>query len=126
MSRLIFNKLRAIPATAMEIRSTSLRVMGVVLWKCLRSTKMLTKIAAGGKIQGDWIARLTQPPILWIRFLGWLGSGVGLGWLIRDWTNDARVGAISWAIKLVVISAIVSQVPVVIYVLLQCRSGKHN
>ena len=28
--------------------------------------------------QSDWKNRMSQPPILWVRFFGWFVSGVGL------------------------------------------------
>jgi hypothetical protein len=34
-----------------------------------------------------------RPPFLWLRFLGWFGSGVGFGWLIRNFTISASAGA---------------------------------
>jgi len=68
---------------------------------------------------------MIQPPILWVRFFGWFGSGVGLGWLMRDLTTSATAGAMSWAIKLVIISAIA--VPfAVIYLLLRLLSDKNK
>jgi hypothetical protein len=87
---------------------------------------MLSEIANGGNIQGERHTRMTQPPILWLQVFGWVSSGVGLGWLIRDITSDARVGAMSWAIKLLLISAIVTQLSFVIYALLQFRSGRRK
>src|SRR4051794_29623549 len=34
-----------------------------------------------------------RPPFLWLRFFGWFGSGVGFGWLIRNFTISASEGA---------------------------------
>src|ERR1039457_500489 len=67
--------------------------------------------------QSDWKKRMSHPPILWISFFGWLGSGVGLGWLMRDFTNSARMGAASVVIDVAMIAIIVSQCSVVIYLL---------
>ena len=126
LSKLMFNRVKNPPATAVDIATTEPRVMGPTLRTCKTSIQMSIAIAKGGNTQGERLAWMTQPPILWLRFFGWLGSGVGLGWLIRDLTSSAKVGAISWAIKLVIISAIISQLSIVIYASLQSRSGKRN
>jgi hypothetical protein len=68
---------------------------------------------------GEYETRLNHPPILWIAFFGWFGSGFGLGWLIRDFTNSARIGAASVVIDVAMIATIVSQCSIVIYLALQ-------
>jgi len=60
----------------------------------------------------------THPPILWIISFGWFGSGIGLGWLLRDFTNSARIGAASVVIEVAIIATIVSQCSVFTYLTL--------
>jgi hypothetical protein len=78
---------------------------------------MLNRIKKGGTRQGEFDKRINQPPILWVRFFGWLASGVCLGWLARDWIRFANVGAI----RVLMITAIISQFSIVIYSLLQSK-----
>src|SRR5687768_2384680 len=56
-------------------------------------------------------SRLTQPPILWLRFGGWFVSGFSLGWLMRDPTIVAPIGPI----RVAIIIAIASQLSIVMY-----------
>jgi hypothetical protein len=58
---------------------------------------------------------MNQPPILWIRFFGWFGSGAGLGW---GWMFGSL-----FAIRVLMIAAIISQFSVVIYPPLHLNDG---
>ena len=83
---------------------------------------MFSKTTPSGSCQ--LIKRLSHPPFLALRIVGWFGSGMGLGWLMRDLTNSAMLGAASWAIKLVLIATIGSQLLFVICVAIRARSTK--
>jgi len=72
-----------------------------------------------GRTEFNVEARMNQPPILWIRFFGFLGSGFGLGWFIRAATNSAKTGAASVAAALIIMLTIGSQLALAIYLFLR-------
>ena len=110
-STFIFKRFHATPTIAEAITKTTARVTGAVPRITQTSTPISYKIPRGGSIEGDAARRMSRPPILWIRFFGWFASGAGVSWLMRGLTSSAMVGAI----RVLMITAIISQFSSVIY-----------
>jgi predicted lipid-binding transport protein (Tim44 family) len=71
--------------------------------------------------QIDAKMRANLPPLVWIRFFGFLGTGFGLGWLIRAAAYTWMTGAASTVIAFTMMLSISSQVALGIYLFLQTR-----
>ncbi|HLY40705.1 MAG TPA: hypothetical protein VKR52_05795 [Terracidiphilus sp.] len=71
---------------------------------------MLIAMINGGKMNGDRQILKTDSITLWIRFFGWFGTGVFLGWSMRSSTHLANSGAIKFAIIMLASIVIVSQI----------------